>query len=251
MIDVKHVSKYYGKKRILSELNLSLPDQKLVAFIGPNGAGKSTVLSLISKLLSKDSGTIEVNQKEVETIPTSFFARQLAILKQSNTLQLNITVEELVNFGRFPYCKGHLKQQDQQKVKEALALLGLEPIKDEPITSLSGGQAQRVYIAMALAQDTPYLLLDEPLNNLDMNYAVQMMSLLKTLVEKTGKTILVVIHDLNFALTYADEVVAMKEGKVILSGPTDKVMTEKHLSELYEMPIKVTKIEGRPFCLYF
>ncbi|MCG4307808.1 ATP-binding cassette domain-containing protein, partial [Enterococcus lactis] len=129
--------------------------------------------------------------------------------------------------------------------------LGLEEIADQSIDTLSGGQLQRAYIAMVLAQDTDYILLDEPLNNLDMNFAVQIMQILKNLVQKIGKTIVIVLHDINFAASYADEIIAMKDGKLFTQGTTQEMIKKDVLDELYEMDIRICEIEGRRFCLYF
>ena len=139
----------------------------------------------------------------------------------------------------------------RQKVAEALAALGLTELAEEPIDTLSGGQLQRAYIAMILAQDTEYILLDEPLNNLDMNFAVQMMQTLRSLVDDYGKTIIIVLHDINFAASYADEVVAMKKGQLFAHGSTEEVIQSEVLNDLYEMEIKICEIEGRRFCMYF
>ena len=173
------------------------------------------------------------------------------MLKQSNAFNLKLTVRELVAFGRFPYSKGRLKEEDQLKIEEALSYLGLVELAEEYVDTLSGGQLQRAYIAMVLAQDTDYILLDEPLNNLDMNYGVQMMKTLRRLVDELGKTIVLVIHDINFAASYADEIVAMKNGQLFATGTTSEMMTKEVLDPLYEMDIRICEVEGKRFCLYF
>lgn len=173
MIDLKKVNKSYHDKRVVKDVDVSIHDQRLTAFIGPNGAGKSTVLSMISRLIAKDTGEIYLDHNEVKAWRSKELAQKLAILRQSNGISMQITVEELVEFGRFPYTKCKLTTKDQQIVAEALQHLGLTSLKNQMIHTLSGGQLQRAYIAMLLAQDTDYILLDEPLNNLDMNFAVQ------------------------------------------------------------------------------
>ena len=218
MIQMSDVSKKYGDKFVVSDIDLPISEGKLTAFIGPNGAGKSTLLAMMSRLIPKDTGEIYLDKQEVKTWKQSAFSQKIALLKQANGVQLKLTVRELVNFGRFPYSKGRLKSADHEKVTEALEQLGLTEMAEEYIDTLSGGQLQRAYIAMILAQDTDYILLDEPLNNLDMNYAVQMMQILKRLVDELGKTILIVLHDINFAASYADEIVAMKGGKLYAHG---------------------------------
>ncbi|OJG95110.1 iron ABC transporter ATP-binding protein [Enterococcus thailandicus] len=245
------MNKAYQGKSVVDNINLTIQEQQLTAFIGPNGAGKSTLLSLVSRLVPKDTGEIYLDHNEVRTWKSNELAKKLAILRQSNELNLQITVRELVEFGRFPYTKGRLTQEDHQLVEEALKHLGLTKLTDQFVHTLSGGQLQRAYIAMVLAQDTDYILLDEPLNNLDMNFAVQIMQILKKLVTELGKTVVIVLHDINFAASYADEIVAMKEGQLFTQGKTNEIIQKAVLDELYEMDIRICEIEGRRFCLYF
>lgn len=251
MIDLAGVNKAYQGKSVVDNINLTIQEQQLTAFIGPNGAGKSTLLSLVSRLVPKDTGEIYLDHNEVRTWKSNELAKKLAILRQSNELNLQITVRELVEFGRFPYTKGRLTQEDHQLVEEALKHLGLTKLTDQFVHTLSGGQLQRAYIAMVLAQDTDYILLDEPLNNLDMNFAVQIMQILKKLVTELGKTVVIVLHDINFVASYADEIVAMKEGQLFTQGKTNEIIQKAVLDELYEMDIRICEIEGRRFCLYF
>lgn len=251
MIDLKEVSKKYHEKAVVKGVNLTIQKQQLTAFIGPNGAGKSTILSMISRLVAKDTGEIYLDHNEVKAWRSKELAKKLSILRQTNTISMQITVKELVEFGRFPYTKGKLTIDDQQIVKESMEHLGLDTLANQTIDTLSGGQLQRAYIAMVLAQDTDYILLDEPLNNLDMNFAVQIMQILKKLVDDLGKTILIVLHDINFAASYADEIIAMKDGELFVQGATNEIIKKEVLDELYGMDIRICEIEGRRFCLYF
>ncbi|STP37659.1 iron ABC transporter ATP-binding protein [Enterococcus durans] len=251
MIDLKEVSKNYHEKAVVKGVNLTIKEQQLTVFIGPNGAGKSTVLSMISRLIAKDTGEIYLDHNEVKAWRSKELAKKLSILRQTNTISMQITVKELVEFGRFPYTKGKLTIHDQQIVKESMEHLGLDALADQTIDTLSGGQLQRAYIAMVLAQDTDYILLDEPLNNLDMNFAVQIMQILKKLVNELGKTIIIVLHDINFAASYADEIIAMKDGELFVQGTTNEIIKKEVLDDLYEMDIRICEIEGRRFCLYF
>lgn len=187
------LSKSFNKKTILDEVDLTIKKGKLTAFIGPNGAGKSTLLTTMSRLIATETGTIYLNGEDLKSFKTRELAQQLSILKQMNHLNMNITVSELVSFARFPYTKGNLTQTDKEKINLSIAQLGLTDLAQQNIQTLSGGQLQRAYIAMILAQDTEFILLDEPLNNLDMNFAVQMMQLLQLLVEKHGKTVIIVL----------------------------------------------------------
>lgn len=251
MIDLNEVSKNYGAKKVISEVSLPITEEKLTAFIGPNGAGKSTLLSMISRLISIDAGQIYLDHNEVKAWRSNELSKKLSILKQSNGVNLRITVRELVGFGRFPYSKGRMTVEDQDMIDYALEKLGLVEMADEMIDTLSGGQLQRAYIAMILAQDTEYILLDEPLNNLDMNHAVQLMKTLRRLVEEEHKTILLVIHDINFAATYADEIVAMKNGAIFAHGTMEEMIQPHILNALYDMEIKICELDGKRFCMYF
>lgn len=250
-MDIKQVSKSYGKKTVVSNVDFVLKEGKFTAFIGPNGAGKSTLLSMMSRLIEKDIGDIYIAGSEVSSWKHNELAKKLSILKQANTISLEISVRELVAFGRFPYSKGRLTKEDEVIIDDSLEHLGLSAMQSDPIDTLSGGQLQRAYIAMVLAQDTDYILLDEPLNNLDMNFAVQMMKILRDLVDNHGKTVVIVLHDINFAASYADEIVAMKNGAIFKYGVTEDVIQKEVLDKLYEMNIRVCELEGKRFCLYF
>ena len=251
MLEIKNVSLNVNGFELLHSINLTLEKGKIYGLLGPNGAGKSTVLSMISRLIAKDTGEIYLDHNEVKAWRSKELAKKLSILRQTNTISMQITVKELVEFGRFPYTKGKLTIHDQQIVKESMEHLGLDALADQTIDTLSGGQLQRAYIAMVLAQDTDYILLDEPLNNLDMNFAVQIMQILKKLVNELGKTIIIVLHDINFAASYADEIIAMKDGELFVQGTTNEIIKKEVLDDLYEMDIRICEIEGRRFCLYF
>lgn len=250
-MDINQVTKKYGNKTVVSDVDYQVKKGKLTAFIGPNGAGKSTLLSMMSRLIEKDQGGIYLDGTEVKTWNQQELAKKLSILKQANGVQLKLTVRELVAFGRFPHSKGRPTETDQDKITKALTFLGLLDLAESTIDTLSGGQLQRAYIAMILAQDTDYIFLDEPLNNLDMNHAVQLMKTIRQLVDEKGKTVIIVLHDINFAASYADEIVAMKDGKIFKTGTTDEIIEKEVLDELYDMSIRVCELEGKRFCLYF
>lgn len=250
-IEIKQISKIYGEKKVVDDLTLTIEQGKITAFIGPNGAGKSTALAIISRLLKADSGEVWLNGKLLSEQKSSEIAKQLAILKQSNHINLRLTVEELVSFGRFPYSQGNLNSEDQRYIDNAISYMDLEEFRHRYIDQLSGGQCQRAYIAMTLAQDTDYILLDEPLNNLDMKHSVQIMQVLRKLVDELGKTVIIVIHDINFASCYADNIIAMKEGKLAAIGSTQDLMRSAVLEQIYEMPMPIQKIAGNRIVTYF
>lgn len=251
MVEVKNVSKQYGNKFVVKGVSLKIPKQKITAFIGPNGAGKSTLLSMISRLIKKDEGEILIDGKEIGACKSNDLAKKISILKQSNHINLRLTVRELVSFGRFPYSSGRLTKEDQRHVDEAIRYMGLEEIEHKFLDQLSGGQKQRAFVAMVIAQDTEYILLDEPLNNLDMKHSVQIMKMLRKLVDELGKTIVIVLHDINFASVYADYVVAMKDGELVHVGPTDQVIDRSVLKDVYDMDINIQQINNCKICVYF
>lgn len=251
MIEVKDITKQYGKKVVLNGIDLQFPKGKITSLIGSNGAGKSTLLSIVSRLLAQDGGIVMVDEKNVTDYKNKMLAQRLSILKQSNHIRLKLTVRELVEFGRFPYSQDKLTDEDHEKVDRAIEFLDLTDIQGSFIDELSGGQKQRAYMAMVVAQDTEYVLLDEPLNNLDMKHSVQTMRTLRKLADELNKTIIIVLHDINFASHYSDYIVALKHGKVKYSGTTDSIINEKVLKDVFDLPITICEINKKRVCNYF
>ncbi|MBR7554856.1 ABC transporter ATP-binding protein [Allobacillus sp. GCM10007491] len=251
MINVKNLSKKYNNKTVVNNVSLNIKKGKITSFIGPNGAGKSTLLSAVSRLIKHDVGEIMIDQKEINSWKSNELSKKVAILKQSNNLNVRLTIRELVSFGRFPYSQGNLTQEDWEKVDEALSFMELHDIENQFLDELSGGQRQRAFIAMVIAQDTEYILLDEPLNNLDMKHSVQIMKVLRRLVDELGKTVILVIHDINFASFYSDYVVALKNGEIIRQGPTNEIIEQGTLKEIYDMDIPIKQIDKCKVCVYF
>ena len=248
---ISHVSKAYEDEKVLDDISLAIERGKITAFIGPNGAGKSTLLSVISRLLTKDEGILTIHGKEIEAWQSDELARELSILKQQNAYQVRMTVRELVSFGRFPYTKGRLTEEDHAMIDKVLGYLNLVEFSNRYLDTLSGGQLQRAAIAMILVQDTEYILLDEPLNNLDLKQSIVTMQTIRNLADELGKTILVVIHDVNFASVFSDNIIAMKNGKVFRSGTVEEVIRTQVLQELYEVPLEViTTADGKKHCTY-
>ncbi|WP_323703062.1 ABC transporter ATP-binding protein [Mammaliicoccus sp. Dog046] len=251
MIKVEGLSKAYHQNKVVDDVDININKGEITSLIGPNGAGKSTVLAMISRLIEKDQGRIKIDNEDIASMRSNDLAKKLAILKQTNHTDLKISVRQLVSFGRFPYSKGKLKKEDRIMIDRALSYLGLTEIQHKYLGELSGGQRQRAYIAMTIAQDTDYILLDEPLNNLDMKHSVQIMKILKRLVKEMNKTIVIVIHDINFASCYSDRIIAIKEGKVEIEGSKNEVINEPTLSEIYDLDIKIQEINGQRICVYF
>lgn len=251
MIVVKDVSKQYGDKIVVDQISVTIQKGKITSFIGPNGAGKSTLLSMISRLLKKDAGEILIDGQEISHWNNKELAKKISILKQSNHFHVRLTIRELISFGRFPYSQGRLSREDRHAVDEAIQYMQLENIQHKYLDQLSGGQRQRALIAMILAQDTEYILLDEPLNNLDMKHSVQIMKTLQQMVHDLGKTIVIVLHDINFASCYSDYIVALKDGKMAYQGETGEIIESSILKEIYDMDIQIENINENKICVYF
>lgn len=249
MIRIDDVVKTHGAFVAVDEVTLRL-SRGVTAIIGPNGAGKSTLLAAIGRLVGTDAGIITVDGMDVATTRSRELARRLAILRQDNHLAIRLSIEELVGYGRFPHGGAGRTRDDRAHVDAAIALLDLESMRDRFLDELSGGQRQRAFVAMAIAQDTDHLLLDEPLNNLDPRHAVGLMSLLRRLADERDLTIVVVLHDINVAAQYADEVVAMREGRVWHHAPVADVITAERLTALYDTPAHVEQIAGRRVVLW-
>ncbi len=251
MIQVQALSKFYGKKKVVEDVTVSIQRGKITSFIGPNGAGKSTLLSMVSRLLDADSGEVLIDQSNIKKMKSNDFSKIVSILKQSNYINVRLTIRELVAFGRFPYSKGRLTAEDEKMVDQAIEYMALKDMEDRYLDELSGGQKQRAFIAMVIAQDTEYILLDEPLNNLDMKHSVQIMKILRRLVDELGKTVVIVLHDINFASVYSDRIVALKDGKVVKDGPTNEIIQSKALKEIYDMDIPIQEMNNCRICVYF
>lgn len=251
MIEVKNITKQYSGKTVLDDVSVTIRKGKITSFIGANGAGKSTLLSLISRLTKKDGGDILIEGDPIDKCKNSDLARKISILKQSNHINVRLTIRELVSFGRFPYSQGKLKPEDWEYVDEAIRYMELEDLQHKYLDELSGGQQQRAYIAMVIAQNTEYVLLDEPLNNLDMKHSVQIMKVLRRMVDELGKTVIIVIHDINFASVYSDDIVALKNGRVIKEGPAVEIIDSPVLKQVYGMDIQIEHINDHKICVYY
>ncbi|TWI56155.1 iron ABC transporter ATP-binding protein [Halalkalibacter nanhaiisediminis] len=251
MVEIMNVTKQYATKNVVDHVSVNIKKGKITSFIGPNGAGKSTLLSIVSRLISKDSGDIRIDDVDISQTKSKDLAKKVSILKQSNNISVRLSIRELVSFGRFPYSQGNLTEEDIRHVDEAIKYMELEDIQDKFLDQLSGGQRQRAYIAMVIAQDTEYILLDEPLNNLDMKHSVQIMKVLRRMVDELGKTIVIVLHDINFASCYSDHIVALKDGRIVKEGPTPEIINNAVLKEIYDMDIPINNINNCKICVYF
>lgn len=251
MIDIRNVTKRYGETTVVDDVTLNLPKGGVTAIIGPNGAGKSTLLSIMSRITSADRGQVLVDGMDVAATKGEILARRLSFMRQDNPIAARLTVEDLVGFGRYPYSKGRLTAEDRDHVETAIGFVALEPYRRRFLDELSGGQRQRAFVAMVLAQDTDYVLFDEPLNNLDMRHAVSTMKLMRRMADDFGKTIVIVLHDINFASLYADRIVAMRDGAVVAVGAAADIVRPDSLKGIFEMEFRILEQAGRRFIDYY
>jgi len=251
MIVLDGATKRYNGQTVLDDVSLTLGESGVTSLIGPNGAGKSTLFGLIGRLIRADRGSVSIDGMEVDKAPSMRLAQTIAVLRQDNTITARLTVQDLVEFGRFPHSKGRLTGEDREHIDRAIGFLDLEGFRDRFLDELSGGQRQRAFIAMVLAQDTKYVLLDEPLNNLDLRHMTEIMKLVRRMADDLGKVVVVVLHDINFAATYSDRIVAMRDGRVVADGTVPEIMRADVLEEVYGTSVDVRDIDGRAVALYY
>lgn len=244
MIEIEGLSLSRGGVRVLDDVSLQIPDRSLTMLIGPNGAGKSTLLGLIARLLRPSAGHVRVDGIDVFRAASDAVARKLAILRQENHILPQLTVEDLVGLGRYPHSRGRLSAEDRRQIADALYRADVAALARRRLSELSGGQRQRAFLAMVLAQDTPHLLLDEPLNNLDPRQAISMMRVLRYAVDDLSKSIVMVVHDVNCASFYGDRIVAMNAGRVVAMGPPEEVVVPSTLGMIYDVDMSVHEIGG-------
>lgn len=251
MISLTGVRKDYSTEVAIGPVDLQIPEGGITALVGPNGAGKSTLLTMIGRLLGIDEGSIEIAGCDVASTASKDLARIVSILRQENHFITRLTVRQLVSFGRFPYSKGRLTRADEEIISRAIDFLDLTALENRYLDQLSGGQRQRAYVAMVLSQETEYVLLDEPLNNLDMRHSVQMMKQLRRAAEELGRTIVIVLHDINFAGHYADRICAVKDGRVVEFGTPDEILTDEVLTRVFDTPVQVVTGPNGPLAVYY
>ncbi|OON97571.1 MAG: iron ABC transporter ATP-binding protein [Epulopiscium sp. Nele67-Bin005] len=248
---ISHLIKKYGEKSVVNDVTFEIPKGKVTSMIGPNGAGKSTVLNIITRLTQRDGGQILFEGKDIKDWQSKELSKKVAILTQSNNIQMKLTVKELVSFGRFPYSGSRLTEQDYKFVEQAIKYMELEEFQDRFLDQLSGGQRQRAYIAMVIAQDTDYVFLDEPTNNLDIYHASNMMKIARKLCDDLGKTVVMVLHEINYAAFYSDYICAFKDGKLHTFGTVEEVIQKDILKSIYNVDFEIMEIQDKPLSIYF
>ncbi|MDX5476796.1 MAG: ABC transporter ATP-binding protein [Bacillaceae bacterium] len=245
----------YGENLIVKRMSIDIPDKKITTIIGPNGCGKSTLLKAITRIIPYQSGDVILDGKNILKENTKLLAKKMAILPQTPETTSGLTVGELVSYGRFPYQKGfeRLTKQDYEVIDWALDVTGTSDYKYRTIDALSGGQRQRVWIAMALAQETEIIFLDEPTTYLDMAHQLEVLELLKKLNKEQGRTIVMVLHDLNQAARFADYIIALKDGEIVKAGKSEEVITNEVLQKVFQIDAVIDKDPrtNKPMCITY
>lgn len=255
MIKAKDLKLCYDEKIILDDINLDIEKGRITALIGSNGCGKSTLIKAMARILMPKSGSIEMENKDILKTPSKEVSKLLAMLPQSSSAPEDLTVYDLVKQGRYPYHNllSFWSKKDEEIVLDSIRKVGLIDDKDRTLESLSGGQRQRAWISLALAQNTDIILLDEPTNHLDIKYQLEILDILKNLNEKENRTIVMVIHDINHALKYADNIVAIKNGNILAKGHKDDIINEDLIKEVFGVSCKLidSPIDSCKLCVPF
>jgi iron complex transport system ATP-binding protein len=255
VITIDQVSLGYGEKSVITDLSAGIPGGKITAVIGANGCGKSTLLKGIARVLQPSRGRFILDGKDIRRIPPKELAKRMSFLPQSPKAPAALTAGELVSFGRFPHQRGFgaLSRTDYEIIHEALSVAGIEDLRGVPLAALSGGQRQRAWIAMTLCQQADIMLLDEPATYLDMAHQLDVLSLLARLNRRNGRTIVMVLHEINSAARFVDNMIAMKDGEIIVRGPPEEVVTRENLKRVYDIDAQIVHDgkTGRPVCLSY
>jgi iron complex transport system ATP-binding protein len=243
----------YEGPQVICGLDLEIASGSVVGLIGPNGSGKSTLLNTIARLLRPTAGAVLLDGRAITTLRSTEIARRLAILPQSPIAPGTLTVAELVEQGRYPYAGPlrMLRRQDHEAIAGALTLTGMTAFAHRPIDGLSGGERQRAWIALALAQDTDYLLLDEPTTFLDIGHQLEVLELVDRLHRERSLTVVMVLHDINQAAQFCERVIVMQSGTVVRDGAPRHVLTEDLLADVFGVRARIIEDDesGRPLCL--
>ncbi|WP_416148010.1 ABC transporter ATP-binding protein [Salipaludibacillus sp. HK11] len=254
-ISAHELSVAYDKNVIVKEMNVEIPEGKITSIIGPNGCGKSTLLKAISRIKKPHNGIAYLQGEDIHKMKTKDVAKKLAILSQAPELPGGLTVEQLVSYGRYPHQNGlqRFTKKDREAVNEALKNTNLIEFRDRPVDALSGGQRQRAWIAMALAQETELLFLDEPTTYLDMAHQMEVLELLERLNREEGRTIVMVIHDINHAARFSDHLIALKDGQLLFNGDPYHIICPPVLKEIFHIDAYIGRDPrtDKPVCITY
>lgn len=250
-MEVRNLSFAYGRNKVLKDVSLKIEEGRVTTLMGANGCGKSTLFYLMTKNLIPRKGSIFLRGKNIQNLTLKEFAKQVSIVQQTNTSSDDITVEDLVSFGRTPHRKAMQTQteEDARMIGWAMQVTGVDAFRDREMGRLSGGQRQRAWIAMALAQNTRILFLDEPTTYLDIRYQIEILELVRKMNREYGITIVMVLHDINQAIYYSDRVIGLKDGHVTMQGAPEEAVTEASIRDLYGIHLPVRDIEGQRFVM--
>lgn len=251
MIEIEGLQVGYGAHPVIRGLDLGFAPGRFTALVGPNGCGKSTLLKAVMGFLRPDRGRITLDGRPVAAIPRRDLARRIAYLPQENHCPDYLTLGELVEMGTYARQGfwGGQHEADRARCREALETVGLSDMAHLQVNALSGGQRQRAFIAMILAQDAGLVLMDEPVNHLDVTYQYAILDLVRGLTRSHGRTVVSVLHDINLALTFADEVVLLKDGELHGAGPAGRVITPESLQQVFALKAQILLHQGRRICI--
>ena len=249
-IEVKELNWQIGNARILKDIGLQLDKNSFVGIIGPNGSGKTTLLRNISSWYKPDAGTVLIHGRDVLSYTSRALAHEMAFVTQNARIEFEFTAMDIVLMGRSPYISrfGSETQEDIEKSRKIMELTKTWELKDRSVTTLSAGEMQRVMIARALVQDTPILLMDEPISNLDINHQIQIMDLIKGYQREKGVTVVMVLHDLNIAAQYCEKLILLNRGEIFCSGEPESVLTRDNIRAVYGIDVHIMEnpLNGHP-----